>query len=140
MKQKGLWAAIAAGVLLFAAVMWWPRGDNTGKQSAAQNAADRAVAEAAASNGPYTYEVTASADSPAMITVDVTESTASGTTQHTGEYLPYSDSTTGTDPYISAQITNSDGGEITCTIKDYAGTVVATNTASGFASIVTCQG
>ena len=74
-----------------------------------------------------------------MVTVDITESTASGTTQHADEYLPYSDTTTSVFKYISAQITNESGGEITCTIKDSAGNVVAKNTASGFASIVTCQ-
>lgn len=93
----------------------------------------------------YTYEIAATGESPtddvgsSMVTVDITESTASGTTQHAGEYLPYTDTTTGAFKYISAQITNESGGEITCTIKDSTGNVVATNTASGFASIVTCQ-
>lgn len=96
--------------------------------------------------GPYTYEIKATGDTPtddfgmSRVIVDVTEQKESGTVQHTGEYLPYTDTTTSGFKYISAQITNEDGGEITCTIKDPDGNVIATNTSSGFASIVTCQG
>ena len=95
--------------------------------------------------GPYTYELAISGDTPtddfgtSRVTVDVTEQKEGGIVQHTDEYLPYTDTTTSDFRYISAQITNEDGGEITCTIKDSDGNVVATNTSSGFASIVTCQ-
>lgn len=133
MKQKGLWAAIALGVLVFAGIMW-PRG---GTAPASSNVQDRAAAEsvmASYNTGAYTYELTGTAP-----VVDITEHQGDGSVQRTDEPLPYTSSTTGSFRYISAQITGGNDGDVTCTIKDPAGNVVAKNTSTGSSSIVTCR-
>lgn len=83
----------------------------------------------------YTYKLTGSADS-----VDVTMNTDGGSTQETGAALPFEQEVGALDfLYISAQITDESGGDVSCEIVDSTGDVVATNTASGFPSIVTCD-
>ncbi|HWC20842.1 MAG TPA: hypothetical protein VG502_00955 [Flexivirga sp.] len=83
----------------------------------------------------YTYRLTGSADS-----VDITMSTAGGTSQESDVSLPFEKDIDDTDfLYISAQITDESGGDVTCEIVASNGDVVATNTASGFPSIVTCD-
>lgn len=83
----------------------------------------------------YTYKLTGSAES-----VDLTMSTPGGTSQQSGASLPFEQEVDDIDfLYISAQITDELGGDVTCEIVASNGDVVATNTASGFPSIVTCD-
>lgn len=91
-----------------------------------------------------TYELTGSATQ-----ADITYETPSGSSQQSAIDVPMKsesgepmsfDFDPGAFVYFSAQIVNDDGGDVTCKIVGSDGTVISSNTASGFPSIVTCKG
>lgn len=96
--------------------------------------------------GAISYRVTGTAHK-----ADITYVAPSGTTQQNNVSLPLTDGATsrqgisydfdgGALVYLSAQNTDTGGGDVTCKIVDADGTVIAENTATGFAAVATCQG
>lgn len=93
-----------------------------------------------------TYQLTGTATA-----VDITMRTpGGGTSQQQGITLPLtrkSDATEGLTfqfhsgefVYLSAQISEESGGDVVCVILE-GSTIISTSTASGFPSIVTCEG